>query len=199
MEAVKQGAQREGLFLPARAQDMSAISFPIRKMEKQALPPLLLPTAQDCVACQAQAWGGSSRTATSCDPGEQPVGWVGADSPALLGWRGQRSREEGLQRARRSAGTLNELLLTNSCLARRMHWGLHADRRGHLLEANGSSLRPRYFTRVIDYYSQEAGPLLVTLGLWSPRRGSAVNLEWGGICSRPGQGESFRRRRERGP
>lgn len=113
---------------------MSAISFPIRKMEKRgSFLPCYSPQPkielcarprpgedpaelQPAVAQESSQWGGRGQTPQHSSAGE-----------------GSGAGRRGLQRgARRSAGTLNELLLTNSCLARRSHWGLHADRRGHL-------------------------------------------------------------------
>lgn len=42
------------------------------------------------------------------------------------------------------------------------------------LEANGSSLRPRYLTRVIDYFLLGSRPTAVDSGPLVTRRGSAV-------------------------
>ena len=71
---------------------------------------------QPAVAQESSQRGGWGQTPQHCSAGE-----------------GSGGGRRGLQRrARRSAGKHNELLLTNSCLARCSHWGVCADRRGHL-------------------------------------------------------------------
>ena len=113
---------------------MSAISFQIRKMEKRgSFLPCYSPQPktelcarprpgedpaelQPAVAQESSQKGGWGQTPQHCSAGE-----------------GSRGGRRGLQRgARRSAGKRNELLLTNSYLARCSHWGVCADRRSHL-------------------------------------------------------------------